>query len=141
MKYRKNFLSSVFFLSTLLLLLDIFINKNFYMISNNKYVFNNMSIAYNAPNIVYSNSNNFLQINYSSFFVNLCSFKPLYVLNKFVSLSFDGNWQFRVSRQITISLIFFTSFGMFLIKSVNLNSNNRYGKRRCVVIFSVLFSG
>ena len=141
MKYRKNFLSSVYFLSTLLLLLDTFIYKNFYMISNNKYVFNNMSIAYNAPNIVYSNSNNFLQINYSSFFVNLCSFKSLYVFNKFVSLSFDGNWQFRVSRQITISLIFFTSFGMFLIKSVNLNSNNTYGKRRCVAIFSVLFSG
>ena len=92
MKYSKNFLSSVFFLSTLLLLLDIFINNNFYMISNNKSVFNNMSIAYNAPNIVHSNSNNFLQINYSNFFDNLCSVKPLYVFNKFESLLFDGNW-------------------------------------------------
>ena len=91
MKYRKNFLSSVFFSSTLLLL-DIFINTNFYMISNNIYLFNNMSIAYSAPNIVYSNSNNFLQIDYSNFFDNLCSFKPLYVFNKFVSLLFDGNW-------------------------------------------------
>ena len=62
------------------------------MISNNKYLFNNMSIAYNAPNIVYSNSNNFLQIDYSNFFDNLCSFKPSYVFNKFVSLLFDGNW-------------------------------------------------
>ena len=62
------------------------------MISNDKYLFQNMSIAYNAPNIVYSNSNNFLQIDYSNFFDNYCSFKPSYVFNKFVSLLFDGNW-------------------------------------------------
>ena len=47
MKCRKNFLSSVFFLSALFrdfLLLGIFINNNFYLISNKEYIFKNTSI-------------------------------------------------------------------------------------------------
>ena len=53
MKCRKKLLSSVFYLSALFwefLLLGIFVNNNFYLISNNEFVFYNTSIVYNAPN-------------------------------------------------------------------------------------------
>ena len=61
------------------LLLGIFINNNFSLISNNNYVFNKRSIVYNPPNILYYNINSFLESNYSKVFNDFDSLKPLYV--------------------------------------------------------------
>ena len=130
MKYKKNYLSSVFFLSALyweFLLLGIFINNNFHLISNNKYVFNNTSIVYNAPDTVYYNSNSFLQTNYSKVFNNLYLFKPLYIFKR-TCLKVLGNFNFYTKSLFL--LMFFTTFDMSLIKMVNLDLNNRSGKKK-----------
>ena len=142
-KCGKNFLSSVFFLSALFwefLLLGIFINNNFYLISNNEYVFNNTSIVYGTPNILYYNDNSFLQTNYSKYFNNFCLFKPLYI---FKCTCFKALGNFNFYSKSSFLLTFFTIFSMFLIKLVNLNVNNRSGKKKrdCVVVFSVPFLG
>ena len=139
---KKKFLSSVFFLSALFWefsLLGSFINNNFYLISNNEYIFKNMSIVYSLPNTVYYNNNNFLQTNYSKVFDNFCLFKPLYIFKR-TCLKALGNFNF--DTKSLFLLTFFTTFGMFLIKLVNLNLNNRSGKKKkLVAVFSVLFPG
>ena len=129
-KCRKKFLSSVFSLSALFwefLLLGIFVNNNFYLTSNNEYAFNNTSIEYNAPNTVYYNSNSFLQTNYSKVFNNFCLFKPLYIVKR-TCLKALGNFNFYTKSLILLT--FFTIFGMFLIKLVNVNLNNRSGRKK-----------
>ena len=136
MKCRKHFLSLVFFLSALFwefLLLGTFINNNFYLISDNEYIFSNTSIVYNAPNTVYYNSNSFLQSNCSKVFNNFFLFKPLYIFKR-TCLKALGNFNFYIKS--LFRLTFFTTFGMFLIKMVNLNLNDRSGKKEAV---SLLF--
>ena len=130
MKCRKKFLSSVFFLSALFWefsLLGIFINNNFYLISNNEYVFSNTSIVYSAPNTLYYNNNSFLLTNHSKDFNNFCLFKPLYIFKR-TCLKALGNFNFYTKSSFLLT--FFTIFGMFLIKLVNLNLNNRSGKKK-----------
>ena len=112
------------------LLLGTFINNNnnnFYLISNNQYVFNNTSIVYSTPNTVYYNNNSFLQTNYSKVFNNFCLFKPLYIFKR-TCLKVLGNFNFYT--KLLFLWTFFTTFGMFLIKLVNLNLNNRSGKKK-----------
>ena len=92
----EKYLSSAFYFISIILgdlLLGIFINNNFYLISNNEYVSNNIGIVYDAPNIICYNSNSFLQTNYCKGLHKFCSFKPLYHFKR-ACLKALGNFNF-----------------------------------------------
>ena len=97
-----------------------------------------MSIVYNTRNIVYCNSKNFLRINYFKVINNFRTFKSWFVFKVTCSKAL-GNFDFYTKS--LFSLKFFTTFGTFLLKRVNLNSNIRNGKNiNSVLVFLVLFS-
>ena len=97
-----------------------------------------MSIVYNTRNIVYCNSKNFLRINYFKVINNFRTFKSLFVFKDACSKAL-GNFEFYTKS--LFPLTFFTTFSMFLLKRVNLNSNIRNGKKykQCLSFLSTFF--
>ena len=97
-----------------------------------------MSIVYNTRNIVYCNSKNFLRINYFKVINNFRTFKSLLVFKDACSKAL-GNFEFYTKS--LFPLTFFTTFSMFLLKRVNLNSNIRNGKKykQCLSFLSTFF--
>ena len=101
-KYRRNFLSLFLFVSALFwefLLLGILVNNNFNFSSNNSFYnntnflsdnnfYNNTNFLYKTrSNILHNKHQNFLLSNCSYVFYSLPSFKPSYVLNKFIDFT------------------------------------------------------
>ena len=143
-KYRKNFLPLFLFVSALFwefLLLGILVNDNFNFSSNNSFYnntnflsnnnfYNNTNFLYKTrSNILHNKHQNFLLSNCSYVFYTLLSFKPSYVLNKFidftnfVNLFFDIYHYWKTLSNIknfTESLFpitFSAIFGIFVLKS------------------------
>ena len=140
-KYRRNFLSLFLFVSALFwefLLLGILVNSNFNFSSNNSFCNNtnflsnnnfdnNTNLLYKTrSNILHNKHQNFLLSNCSYVFYTLLSFKPSYVLNKFIDFTNFVNLFFDIYhywktlsniRNFTESLFpitFFAIFGIFV---------------------------
>ena len=76
----------MFYLSALFcefLLLGIFNNNNFCLMSNTKFVIKSADTFYSVPNILCNNNSNFLQIIYSEDFNDFYALKPLYIFKNF----------------------------------------------------------
>ena len=154
-KYRRNFLSLFLFVSALFwefLLLGILVNNNFNFSSNNSFYnntnflsnnnfYNNTNFLYKTrSNILHNKHQNFLLSNCSYVFYTLLSFKPLYVLNKFIDFTNFVNLFFNIYhywktlsniRNFTESLFpitFFAIFGIFVLKRLNLCPNYKSAK-------------
>ena len=146
-KYRRNFLSLFLFVSALFwefLLLGILVNNNFYFSSNNSFYnntnflsnnsfYNNTNFLYKTrSNILHNKHQNFLLSNCSYVFYTLLSFKPSYILNKFIDFTNFVNLFFDIYhywktisniRNFTESLFpitFFAIFGIFVLKRLTL---------------------
>ena len=155
-KYRRNFLSLFLFVLALFwefLLLGILVNNNFNFSSNNSFYdntnflsnnnfYNNTNFLYKTrSNILHNKHQNFLLSNFSYVFYTLLSFKPLYVLNKFIDFTNFVNLFFDIYhywktlsniRNFTESLFpitFFAIFGIFVLKRLTLCSNYKSAKR------------
>ena len=154
-KYRRNFLSLFLFVSALFgefLLLGILVNNNFSFSSNNSFYnntnflsnnnfYNNTDFLYKTrSNILHNKHQNFLLSNCSYVFYTLLSFKPSYVLNKFIDFTNFVNLFFDIYhywktlsniRNFTESLFpitFFAIFGIFVLKRLTQCSNYKSAK-------------
>ena len=82
----------MFYLSALFckfLLLGIFTNNNFCLMSNTEFVIKSTDTFYNAPNNLCNNNSNFLQIIYFEDFNDFYAHEPLYIFKNFGDLFFD----------------------------------------------------
>ena len=94
-KCQKNYLALMFYLSALFcefLLLGMFSNNNFCLISNTEFVIKSTDTFYNVPNILCNNNSNFLQIIYSEDFNDFYARKPWYIFKNFGDLFFDVSY-------------------------------------------------
>ena len=114
----------MFYLSALFcefLLLGIFINNNFCLMSNTEFVIKSTDTFYNGPNILCNNKSNFLQVIYSEDFNGSYARKPLYIFKNFGDLFFHVSYYLKILSNFgyyTKSLLPFTFFifGMYLKK-------------------------
>ena len=135
------------------LLLGILVNNNFNFSSNNSFYnntnflsnndfYNNSNFLYKTcSNISHNKHQNFLLSNCSYVFYTLLSFKPWYILNKFIDFTNFVNLFFDIYhywktlsnvRNFTESLFpitFFAVFGIFVLKRLTLCSNYKSAKR------------
>ena len=135
------------------LLLGILVNNNFNFSSNNSFYnntnflsnnnfYNNTNFLYKTrSNISHNKHQNFLLSNCSYVFYTLLSFKPSYVLNKFIDFTNFVNLFFDIYhywktlsniRNFTESLFpitLFAIFGIFVLKRLTLCSNYKSAKR------------
>ena len=135
------------------LLLGILVNNNFNFSSNNSFYnntnflsnnnfYNNTNFVYKTrSNILHNKHQNLLLSNCSYVFYTLLSFKPSYVLNKFIDFTNFVNLFFDIYhywktlsniRNFTESLFpitFFAIFGIFVLKRLTLCSNYKSEKR------------
>ena len=145
---KKNYLALMFYLSALFcdfLLLGIFINNNFCLMSNTEFVIKSTDTFCNVPNILCNNNSNFLQIIYSEDFNDFYARKPLYIFKNFEDLFFDVSYYLKILSNFgyTKSLLpftFFTIFCMYLKKRVRLGLHVKCHKKEklCRCFFSAL---
>ena len=139
----------MFYLSALFcefLVLGIFNNNNFCLMSITEFVIKSTDTFYNAPNIFCNNNSNFLRIIYSEDFNDFYARKPLYIFKNFGDLFFDVSYYLKILSNFgyyTKSLLpftFFSIFGMYSKKRVRLGLHVKYHKKEklCRCFFSAL---
>ena len=139
----------MFYLSALFcefLVLGIFNNNNFCLMSITEFVIKSTDTFYNAPNIFCNNNSNFLRIIYSEDFNDFYARKPLYIFKNFGDLFFDVSYYLKILSNFgyyTKSLLpftFFSIFGMYSKKRVRLGLHVKCHKKEklCRCFFSAL---
>ena len=78
------------------LLLGIFNNNNFCLMSNTDFLIKSTNTFFNVPNILCINNSNFLQIIYSKDFNDFYARKPLYIFKNFGDLFFDVPYYLKI---------------------------------------------
>ena len=128
------------------LLLGIFINNNFCLMSNTEFVIKSTDTFYNVPNILCNLNSNFLQIISSEDFNDFYARKPLYIFKNFGDLFLDVSYYLKILSNFgyyTKSLLpftFFIIFGMYSKKRVRLGLHVKCNKKEklCRCFFSAV---